>query len=381
MQILIVGAGISGLSMALALEKAGFTARIIEKYPNLRSEGAAIALPMNAVQMLFYLGLKENLMNLAHTIGSITYAIPNGEVLSTSSLLDHGLQNYPFVALRREDLIQLLAHAITTKIEFSKQIIKVETDDTEQKIIKIEFNDGEIEKFDLVIGADGISSKLRSSMTHADIKEDLGISTWRFIANFKETDPIYFFGKKSAFMIYPISKDKVYCYAHIADKSKINLSNKTHLSHIFSEYCAKVNWIIQSVRQEDIIFGRLESISKPIFKSGHIALIGDASHACSPMLQQGAAQSLEDAITLSLMLKKFNCIDEALDHYENIRRPRVEWVIENSDTPIKSISSYITDQDYEKRNKMIRENGPLNIQKWKILFANDYFDIVDNYLF
>jgi 2-polyprenyl-6-methoxyphenol hydroxylase-like FAD-dependent oxidoreductase len=112
----------------------------------------------------------------------------------------------------------------------------------------------------------------------------------------------------------------------------------------------------------------------------NIVFIGDASHGCSPLLQQGTAQALEDAVTLSIMLTKFNDINEILHHYENIRRPRAEWVIQNSDIPIKQISSYINDEDYKKRNQLIQENDPLNIQKWKILFMKKYFNLINNYI-
>lgn len=380
MRILIVGAGISGLSMALALEKIGIKPEIIEKHPSLRYSGAGIALPMNAVELLFNLGLKEKLMEIAYVVKSITYALPDGEILSKESLLEEPLGRFPFIALHRKNLLNLLASSISTKIEFNTTIHDIRIDTLSKKITTVKFNNGETATFDLIISADGLSSQLRTRLTKSRDKEDLGLSTWRFIANIKQDNPVYYFGKTSVFMIYPISYTQVYCYAHILNKSKINLSHKEHLSRCFGEYPAIVNWIIQSITQENIISGRLESITTPLFRSGNVAFIGDAAHACSPMLQQGAAKGLEDAITLSAMLKNFPNLDDALLHYEKLRRPRVEWITHNSDIPIKNISSSMTDSAYNERNTNIKRNGPVNIQKWKILFSESYLQTLDNYL-
>lgn len=377
MRVLIVGAGISGLSAALALEKIGIFPRIIEKYNTLRYEGTGIALPSNAVACLFSLGLKDDLLKHAHLVNNIIYALPNNEVLSTGSLNVPILNKYPFMALQRKSLISLLAINTKSKIEFNKTILHYKYNAFNNEAV-VQFNDGENCVFDLIIAADGINSSLRK-LSIPIVPDDLGLSTWRFIVNFKQKDPIYFFGKNSAFMIYPISNDQVYCYAHVLDLKKVCSSCKNTLAIMFSEYPSKVRWLINSVLQKDIIFGRLISVKNPILSFNNIAFIGDASHACSPMLQQGAASAFEDVLTLTQMLKICHDIKDALNHYQKIREPRIKWIKDHSDNPIKNMSSPITDEEYKTRNENIRAYGPININKWKILFSEEYQQIIDGY--
>jgi 2-polyprenyl-6-methoxyphenol hydroxylase-like FAD-dependent oxidoreductase len=110
-------------------------------------------------------------------------------------------------------------------------------------------------------------------------------------------------------------------------------------------------------------------VSKPLFSSGRVALIGDAGHACSPLLQQGAASALEDVITLSELLRHFPVVD-ALSHYEKFRTERVNWVVASSDGPIKMLIN--TDsQMLSALYKKIRDDGPLNIQGWKKLLSTN----------
>jgi 2-polyprenyl-6-methoxyphenol hydroxylase-like FAD-dependent oxidoreductase len=380
MRILIIGAGIAGLSMALSLERVGIYAKIIEKNPQLNINGAGIALPMNAVSSLSYLGLNDTIMEHAKQVHKITYALPDGEVLSTGSLLESPLNHYPFVALDRKSLITLLSNSISSKIEFGKYLTELSFADKSQEIASVKFNDGESSTFDLVIGADGINSTTRMTITGKDEREDLGIAMWRFISNFKQEEPIYYFGKRSVFMIYPISSTQVYCYAHVADPIKNSVVKKDHLSALFGEYPALVNWLIRSAQQKDIIFGRMKGLSQPSFNYKNIVFIGDAAHACSPMLQQGAACAFEDAITLTRMIKAFPDLHTAITEYKNIRLPRINWIRENSNVPIKAMSSYINDHEYEKRNNNIRIHGPINILKWKTLFSENYFDLLDAHI-
>jgi 2-polyprenyl-6-methoxyphenol hydroxylase-like FAD-dependent oxidoreductase len=377
MRVLIVGAGISGLSAAIALEKIGIIPRIIEKYNALRYDGAGIALPSNAVACLFSLGLKDALLKQAHLVKNIIYALPNEEILSVGSLTVPVLNKYPFVALQRKALIDLLVKNIKSKIEFNKTIISFKQN-TLNNESTITFNDKENCEFDLIIAADGINSSLRQ-LSIPIIPDDLGLSTWRFIANFKQKDPIYFFGKNSTFMIYPISDTQVYCYAHMLDLKKICSACKNALSIIFSEYPTKVRWLINSVTQKDIIFGRLISVKNPILCFNNIAFIGDSSHACSPMLQQGAAAAFEDVLTLTHLLKSYPNIKDVLNHYEKIRSPRIQWIKDHSDNPIKNMSSSITDEDYRIRNEHIKVYGPVNITNWKILLAEEYDQLIYNY--
>ena len=111
----------------------------------------------------------------------------------------------------------------------------------------------------------------------------------------------------------------------------------------------------------------------PVFGKGNIAIVGDASSACSPMLQQGAASAFEDIFTLIELLECYSP-EEAIKHYSKIREPRVNWILKNSDEPMKLIANMDSFFKLVARNLMIRKNGPLNVLGWKKLLAEDPFE-------
>ncbi len=127
-----------------------------------------------------------------------------------------------------------------------------------------------------------------------------------------------------------------------------------------------------------IIPGRLRSVPQPLFTSGRVALIGDAGHGCSPMLQQGAACALEDVIALSELLKHFP-VEDALSHYEKFRSERVNWITASSDGPMKMLIN-IDSQVLSAIQQKIRENGPLNVQGWRKLLATDPLSEISSYI-
>ena len=121
------------------------------------------------------------------------------------------------------------------------------------------------------------------------------------------------------------------------------------------------------------------SVSTPVFAKDNIIFVGDASHACSPMLEQGAASALEDAIAFSTFLKKTSDIKQTIKLYESFRKPRVNWVKSHSDSPLKQISNYQDTKNFKQLITHIRENGRLNVLKWRELFSTDYIKQLNQY--
>lgn len=377
MRVLIVGAGISGLSMALALEKIGIMPTIIEKSPCLRADGAGIALPRNAVELLTHLGLKNHLLKMARTVRSITYSLPNGSILSKANLSDYFSDNYPFVGIQRKDLIELMGKHLVSDIQFNTLAANINYID--EKETRVTFSNGNSQSFDLIIAADGVNSSIRKLVSPDITTEDLGLTIIRFLASYQQIDPVYYFGKQSAFMIYPVNKKQAYCYGHIAHSLIKHEDFLNNIQVYFNEYTDQIKELIE-VNKQDIILGKLLSVSDPVLFNKKILFVGDASHACSPMLQQGAASALEDAVTFSTFLERTSNIDYTLKHYEQFRKPRINWVTQHSDLPLKLISSYQNEEGHENIMNHIRKNGPLNVLKWRELFSKDYLDKLGLYI-
>lgn len=382
-KILISGAGIAGLSLARQLKKLNIPFMIIEKRPYLSTEGAGIALPANAVQALRYIGLGNDIDQHTHQVNKIIYTDSTGTILSEASLLEHPLNADLFVALNRHKFHEMLREGIDDVIQFDTTIDQL--CHTKNGVL-VKFNNPTLkqEEFSAVIGADGIYSQVRQ-LAFADTPlTDLGVTIWRWVCRYSTHDlqPTYMLGAGDIFMAYPIGKDEVYCYAHSFDPE--NLSSKSYdhkitLTKIFGQYGGVAKTMLEILPDNQFIIpGRLRSVPQPLFTSGRVALIGDAGHACSPMLQQGAACALEDVIALSELLKHFS-VEDALSNYEKFRSERVNWITASSDGPMKmliNIDSQVLSAIYQK----IRESGPLNVQGWKKLLANNLMKELLDYI-
>ena len=128
--------------------------------------------------------------------------------------------------------------------------------------------------------------------------------------------------------------------------------------------------IFSQLDDTDIIAGRLKSVDNPYFSHGRIVFVGDASSACSPLLQQGAASAFEDVICLSNQLQKSD-IDEAILAYKQLRSKRVNWIHQTSDAPLAKMKMMKSPIGAFLRDTLIRLKGPINVQGWRKLAQQD----------
>ena len=371
-KILISGAGIAGLGLARQLKKLNIPFKLIEKQSNLSTDGAGIALPANAVNALRYIGLGCHIDKYTHQVNKIIYTDSHGMILSEASLLEPPLDTDKFVALHRHKFHDILREGIDDVICFNTTINKM----TQTKNgVLVTFNNSEQEEFSAVIGADGVNSYVRQLAFVDTPLVDLGVTIWRWTCKYPthSLQPTYMLGLRDIFMAYPIGEDEVYCYAHAYDPENLSSKSASHRDTLikqFSQYEGIAKIMLEILPEDQFIIpGRLRSVPKPLFTSGRIALIGDAGHACSPMLQQGAACALEDVIALSELLKHFS-VEDALSHYKKFRNERINWITASSDGPMKMLIN-MNEQMLSAIQQKIRENGPLNVQGWKKLLSTN----------
>jgi len=379
LNILIVGAGIAGLSFARACEQQGLKVTLIEKAGNSPGSGAGICLPANAMIAFQHLGIDQEILNVAHQVNSIEYVRENGKTLSASSLRKKPFNKAPFVALPRQNLIKILRKGLKAKIVFDTNIEKYEQIDDR---IKVLLNHSIRSKFyDLVVGADGISSPLRNKVFGSTGNEDLGITTWRFNIDVDTSNiqPIYYLGNDSLLMFYPISSSQIYVYAHVIDQNDeySNLEPHEILPEIFSGYCDDAKTMLSKINDETAIYsGRLNTVSELYFSQGRTVFIGDALHGCPPSLQQGTAMAVEDAIILTNSLMKYS-VPNAIDAFTLLREDRTKWVVTESNNIIQRAIRGNSILGCLIRNSFIRFKGPANVMAWKQLLNEDPFDELD----
>ena len=368
-RILISGAGIAGLSLAHCLEQQGISYVLIEKHASSTHTSSGIALPFNAIQALRKMGLADKVLEAAHQVNDITYTKKTGKVLAHASLLAAPLNQDKFIAMSRKNLHAILLDGIEQRIQFNTTIDSFTP--TENGINVVSSNTELNGKYDLIVSAEGIHSPLRkNAFPEEQTTIDHNIPNWRFVVDQPNhgLQPTYMLDRTELFMVYPLSPNTLYCYAHIFDQTNQyeKGSSSKQLRKVFSQFSEPARSLLNNLNDSSIIRSRLESVKQPYYRKGRIVFIGDASSACSPLLQQGAASAFEDALCLAKQLAN-NPIEQAISAYQNTRSPRVDWTVETSDKPVKLVKAMRNPIGAFIRNKVIQKKGPLNADGWKQL--------------
>lgn len=364
-KVIIVGAGIAGLSLARACLNKSLTPIIIEKSKCISSLGAGICLPGNAMLAFRKLGLEQEILKNSRKVNSITYALETGKTLARGLLNESPLNKAAFVALPRPLLLSILAEGLEQYISYDTQICtkSITTDG-----VSIVTNNNKKIDADILVGADGIQSPLRKRLIDDDITE-FPVTYWRFTTDLSDEnlEPVYYMGPDSLFMIYPMNKGQAYCYAQVVDKKNIHLNSNNPLKtlrSIFGSYNINVSNALEGmVNETKLQAGKLCATTPLFFESGRTVLIGDALHGCPPTLQQGAALAAEDALSLAHYLAEQD-VETAIQSFSNNRKERVEWVVKESNKITRVAGIGKTWVGRALRNYVIKKNGCNNVNAW-----------------
>jgi len=334
----IIGAGIGGLSTALAFEKKGINYQLFEKAPILNEVGAGIWLPPNALQVFESLNVLDTIKSAGNSIDRITIGKFDLSPLSdTFQNLVKDTFGYSTVAIHRAVLQKLLIDKLPKeKIQLGKGFKSSKT--LKNNRIKITFDDDTTCETDFLIGADGIHSAVRKQLFPKSKIRYSGQTCWRGIADMQmdkefENRGIELWGNQIRFGISKIAKNKVYWFAVALDQP--NLKDKTHLikeklSHLFSSFHPLVLQLIAATSEENILRNDIIDLKRldNWHKNNH-CLIGDAAHATTPNMGQGGAQAIEDAYYLSSLIKN-NTEENIFNQFQQKRRKKVDAIVKNS---------------------------------------------------
>lgn len=347
MKIAIVGGGIGGMATALALLNRGFKVQVYEQANELREIGAGVQISPNGCRALNSLGILKTLQSLSFAPES--KVIRHWQTGRSWKLLELGGSakekfGFPFLTVFRPDLLKVLTEAVVQQqadaIHLQAKCIGISV---EANTAKITLSSGLEISADLVIGADGVHSAVRSSLY--DQKEP----TFTGLAAFRSLIPIEKIPKKIATMIgsnwvgpgghivhYPLQGGKVMnlvCtheigkWTHPEWKAKASIEECHEYFHDWHE---EVKTLIELAPS----FSKWALISKsflPSWTRGCVTLLGDACHPTLPSFAQGAVMAIEDGIVLARCLVSRNSIAEALQSYEHLRLNRTYDIVRRAD--------------------------------------------------
>ncbi len=330
MTILIAGGGIGGLTLAGLLQQRGIAFELAERATQWAPVGAGIALAFNPMHILRELGVAEQVeaSGFAFTGGVISDA--NARPISTGDLSDIAERRGPTIALHRAKLHDALLTAISPDaVTLARGIDQVAEVDEGVDVV---FADGSTARYDLVVGADGINSAVRSSLWENVDRRYSGYTCWRLVVDQPcgVNEPWEMWGAGRRFGVVPISPNQTYCFATLnapANSDAMRNIGLDRFRETFAGFGGEVPGILAALERDDqLIHGDLEEVRLPAWVKGRVALLGDAAHAMTPNMGQGAAMAIEDAYVLAEELAKTQSLEAALAAYQSRRMPRVEVI-------------------------------------------------------
>lgn len=334
MKIAIIGGGIGGLCAAVTLQKQGFSVQVYEASPTFQPVGAGIGIGSNALQALMEIGVGEEIFANGHALHQQVFLDTYGNTLNTIDLTVlkelYGQEN---ITIHRADLHNIFLKALKPDtLHFNKKYISVEQNDNH---VTVYFEDGTTVTADMLIAADGIHSSIRQQLLPGSVTRYAGYTCWRGITEnngrVDEYTSSEYWATQGRFGMAPMKNGLIYWFACINTTAKNPQFQKItapEIADIFDHLPKVVHNIITTTPLERILHHDLSDI-KPLrqFVFGRVVLLGDAAHATTPNMGQGAGQAIEDAIVLGNGFKQFEHVDKVLVFYEEKRVARTAKVI------------------------------------------------------
>lgn len=330
-RVLIVGGGIAGLALAPMLARTGNEVEVVERESAWRPSGTGMYLPGNAARVLRAFGLEAQVASRAVAIAHQRFYDHHGRLLCEVDVAELWAAVGPCLAVHRGELHALLREAAgEVPIRIGLAVERVAQRDG---AVSVGFGDGTSGTYDLVVGADGIHSAVRRlAFEPTAVPRPVGQIGWRFLAPRPRevTTWSVMLGRRTAFLTIPIAGDCVYCYCDVVsppDHDTPEQVGPERLSDLFSEFADPAATLLEELdAAADIHVSTIEEVVLDRWARERVVLIGDASHATSPNMAQGAAMALEDALVLTDCLQRIPAIPDALAAFEARRRPRTDWV-------------------------------------------------------
>lgn len=336
-RILVIGGGIGGLTAAIALRATGHDVHVIERDPDWSVYGVGIIQQSNVVRAMSELGLLDDYLSAGVGFDAVEIFLPDGTMIArvpSPRLVEGKPAN---VGIGRCALHKVLGDrtlASGATVQLGVTTASIEDDGAG---VNVAFSDGSSGRYDLVIGADGVYSQTRSAL-FPDVPEPqfTGQAVWRY--NFPRPeglDALQVYNGRTGVGLVPISSTLMYMYVTTAEPDNPRYPREGLAATMrgkLAETAPAIRALAeQIVDDEGVVYRPLEGllVEGPWHK-GRVVLLGDAIHATTPHLGQGAGMAIEDSLVLADELSRHDNLDTALTAYRDRRFDRCAYIVRES---------------------------------------------------
>jgi 2-polyprenyl-6-methoxyphenol hydroxylase-like FAD-dependent oxidoreductase len=384
MRIAIVGAGIGGLTAALALRRANHEVRVFEQARVLREVGAGVAISPNASRVLHHLGLADPLAHVAVTPLSMdSRDWRTGELLGRVPLGDAARERWgaPFYHLHRADLHDTLRAALGDA-HLVLDACCTSLDEVDGSV-RIRFADGRESTADVVIGADGVHSAVREYVAGPDRAEWSRQVSWRGLAPAAAVEALHlerrhhsFWGPHTQFVAFFVSAGRFVNWvgnteseADWLGESWSARGEREEVLALFRDWHPQVQGLVAATENvfKWALFDR-QPLSR--WTRGRVTLLGDAAHPMLPYMAQGASQSIEDACALARCLAASRDPAAGIEAYAAARMERTARVQAASRESSRTVR-LMDPAEVEARNARLRESPEAPIARFDWIWSHD----------
>ncbi len=356
MKVIIAGGGIGGLTAALALLHQGIDVQVLEQATELREVGAGVQLSPNATRTLFQLGLKDALLTLACVASGKQVRLWNSG--QSWTLFDLGAESierygYPYVTMHRMDLQDVLAKAVMKlqpdAIRLGAKCVAVTQDalDVPGGQVRVQLADGDTVMGDVLVGADGVHSKIRASLFGDGAAVFSGCRAWRGVipahklpAHLCGSEAFNWVGPGAHVIHYPLRGGELINFVGIVEKDDWQVESWAVQGRVedcladFKGWHEDVQTFIHAL-EVPFKWALMHREPMATWIAGRAVLLGDAAHPTLPLLASGAAMAIEDGFVLARCLSEKLSADQhdlplALQAFESARMERTSRVVRGS---------------------------------------------------
>lgn len=340
MKIILIGGGIGGLSTAIALQRLGAEAHVFEAAPEMRAVGAGLVLAANAMKAYDEMGIGAAIASRGEALDHLSIRDMRGRVLSqvrSSAIARMGGATHNF-AIHRGDLqLELMAQLQPETLHTGKRLAAFGQD---AHHAWAEFEDGTRATGDALIAADGLHSLVRKTLIPGSLPRYSGYTCWRIVTSMegvahshKGTSETW--GRHGRVGIVPLRNNTVYAFLCVNTKGPNDpvyaAWGLPELRRHFADFHAPIPQMLAAAKPEELLHNDISDIA-PVkqYAFGRIALLGDAAHATTPNMGQGACQAIEDALAVARHLTGGLSVENALRTYEQQRIGKATRVVNTS---------------------------------------------------